>query len=65
MSCKYTTQGVYICEKVDEKSKCKEDNTLKYLASDTNYDMNVKSMLYQLRVTQDGYRTYTTTNKPE
>jgi hypothetical protein len=58
MNCEYTTQGMYLCKKKEEeKSKC-NDNTLKYMAADTNYDMNIKSMLYQLRVTNEGYRAY-------
>jgi hypothetical protein len=63
--CQYTTQGFYMCSPVkkEEQQPCKTDNTLKYIAADNNYDMHVRSMLYQLRVTQDGYRNYISTNK--
>ena len=38
--------------------KKNDDNILKYIASDAQYDMQMKSMLYQLRVTPNGYRKH-------
>lgn len=66
MDCQYNSQGFFTCapKKVDKPSAC-PDSSLKYVAADANYDMHMKSMLYQLRVTPDGYRDYIAKNKSE
>ncbi len=62
MECQYTTQGFYKCQLPSKSSevviKKNDDNILKYIASDAQYDMQMKSMLYQLRVTPNGYRKH-------
>jgi hypothetical protein len=53
--CEYNTQGFYFCGKKPTKSSCGDDRELLYRLSDTHYDMNMKALRYQLRVTQKGY----------
>ena len=70
MSCEYNTQGFYKCNKKEpEANTCEDkdtgtkDNTLKYIAQSTHYDMYSRYMAYQLRVTPDGYRNFVANNK--
>lgn len=66
MSCEYNTQGFYKCNKEEpEANTCTgvKDNTLKYIAQSTHYDMYSRYMAYQLRVTPDGYRNFVANNK--
>lgn len=66
-SCEYTTQGIYKCSKEQPEQICNNskdnDNTLKYIAQSTHYDMYSRYMAYQLRVTPEGYRNYVAINK--
>lgn len=62
MSCEYNTQGFYKCTKKEPDGKS-NDNTLKYIAQSTHYDMYSRYMSYQLRVTPEGYRNFVANNK--